>query len=53
MQDIDFLPLEYHRKHARRQSQSWRIVVVSAFVSLVAAAAFAQYQANRQDMDHV
>jgi len=47
MQDIDFLPAEYHQKYARRQSQPWRIVVVAGFVALMASAAFSQYQHRR------
>ena len=43
MHDIDFLPIEYRQKHARRQSQPWQIVVAAAIVGLVAAAAMAQH----------
>jgi Tfp pilus assembly protein PilN len=42
MPDIDFLPAEYRQKHARRRVQPWRVVVVAAFVGLVACAALAQ-----------
>jgi hypothetical protein len=42
MADIDFLPIEYRQKHARRQSQPWQIVVAAAIVGLVATAALAQ-----------
>lgn len=47
MQNIDFLPAEYHQKHARRQSQPWRIVVLAGFVALTASAAFSQFQHRR------
>ncbi|HUT09061.1 MAG TPA: hypothetical protein VMY42_01065 [Thermoguttaceae bacterium] len=47
MQDIDFLPAQYHRQHASRQSQPWRIVVVAAFVALLGGAIFAQYRLER------
>jgi Tfp pilus assembly protein PilN len=43
MQDIDFLPLEYRQQHQRRQVQPWRVVVVAAFVALLAGAALAQH----------
>jgi len=43
MQDIDFLPVEYRQKHARRQSTPWRIVVVVGFGVLVATAAIGQF----------
>jgi hypothetical protein len=46
--DIDFLPLEYHQQHARRQVQPWRIVVVSAFIVLLMAAALNQYRQRRR-----
>jgi len=47
MQNLDFLPAEYHQKYARRQSQPWRIVVVAGFVALMASAAFSQFQHRR------
>ena len=43
MHNIDFLPVEYRQKHARRQSQPWQVVVAVAMVGLVAAAAMAQH----------
>jgi hypothetical protein len=43
MHDIDFLPVEYRQKHARRQSQPWQAVVAIAIVSLVAAATLIQH----------
>lgn len=43
MHDIDFLPVEYRQKHARRQAQPWQVLVVIAMVSLIAAAAFVQH----------
>jgi hypothetical protein len=52
MQDIDFLPVEYRQKHARRQSQPWQIVVALAIVGLVAGAALAQqYRRHRVQND--
>jgi len=47
MQDIDFLPAQYHRQHASRQSQPWRIVVVAAFVALLGVAVFGQHRFER------
>ena len=43
MHDIDFLPIEYRQKHARRQSQPWQVLVAVAMVGLVAAAASVQH----------
>lgn len=43
MQNIDFLPVEYRQKHARRQSTPWRVVVVVGFAVLVVTAAVGQY----------
>ena len=52
MPEIDFLPIEYRQKHARRQSQPWQIVVAAAIVGLVAAAALAQqYRRHRVESD--
>lgn len=42
MNDIDFLPAEYRRQNLRRQSQPWRIVVIMAFVALLAGAGYSQ-----------
>jgi len=47
MQDIDFLPAQYHRQHASRQSQPWRIVVVAVFIALLGGAVFGQYRLKR------
>lgn len=38
MQDLDFLPVEYRQRHATRQSQPWRVVVVIGFLALLVAA---------------
>jgi Tfp pilus assembly protein PilN len=43
MHDLDFLPPQYHQQNARRQVKPWRIVVVTAFVLLLSAAAAAQW----------
>lgn len=43
MHDVDFLPIEYRQKHARRQSQPWQVLVAIAMVGLMAAAAFVQH----------
>ena len=48
MNDIDFLPDQCRQRHQRRQSQPWRIVVVAAFVALVASAAFSHPQHRKQ-----
>jgi len=45
---IDFLPAHYHRKHASKQSQPWRWVVVAAFVPLLAGASLAQWYQQKQ-----
>jgi hypothetical protein len=44
MHSVDFLPSQYQRSHARRRTKPWRVVVVSAFAALVAAAAVGQHQ---------
>ncbi len=44
MLNIDFLPEQYHRRRARRQSKPWLALVSVAFVCLVALAAGAQYR---------
>lgn len=44
MNDIDFLPLEYHQKSAERRQQPWRLVVAAAFLALLGAAALLDYQ---------
>ena len=44
MQDIDFLPRQYHEEHAQRKNQFWRLVVVALFAAMVASAAFSQYR---------
>jgi hypothetical protein len=54
MTNIDFLPIEYREKHARRQSQPWQLFVITAMVGLVAAAAFVQrYNRRRVENDLV
>jgi len=47
MREIEFLPIEYRQKHARRQSQPWQVVVAAAIVGLVGVAATVQYYARR------
>jgi hypothetical protein len=52
MHDIDFLPIEYRQKHARRQSQPWQVFVAVAIVGLVSMAALAQgYRRHRVESD--
>jgi hypothetical protein len=52
MHDIDFLPPAYHQQNAKRQVQPWRIVVVTLFLFLLAAANLAQYsQRSRAAQD--
>jgi hypothetical protein len=52
MDQIDFLPPQYHQQNAKRQVKPWRIVVVTAFMLLLAAAALAQYcQRSRAEGD--
>jgi hypothetical protein len=52
MHEIDFLPIEYRQKHARRQSQPWQVVVAMAIVGLVATAAIVQnYRRHRIEND--
>jgi hypothetical protein len=52
MNDIDFLPIEYHQKYARRQSRPWQIFVAIAIAGLVTAAALAQrYRQHRVESD--
>jgi hypothetical protein len=48
MVDIDFLPAQYRRRHAQRKAQPWRVVVVSVFVLLVAAASLGQHYCWRR-----
>ena len=43
VQDIDFLPAQCRRDHVRRRSQPWRLVVVTTFAVLLAAAAYSQH----------
>ena len=50
MHDIDFLPAEYRQRSLRRQSKPWQLIVVGAFVALVAAAAATQ-QARRRHLE--
>ncbi len=42
MRDIDFLPAQVSQSRSRRQTRPWRVIVVLAFVGLVAAADVAQ-----------
>jgi len=42
MQNIDFLPDQYRRKHMERQSQPWHIVVMGAFAALLVVAILTQ-----------
>jgi len=48
MQEIDFLPVQYRQKYARRQWQPWRVAVVAAFAVLLVAAVFSQRDRKRQ-----
>ena len=48
MQEIDFLPAEYRRQHARRQQQPWRVLVVLVFLGILGAASFAQSRLRRR-----
>jgi hypothetical protein len=48
MADIDFLPLEYHQQHARRQVKPWRVVVVVSAMLLLGVAIVTQYCQRRQ-----
>jgi len=47
LMQLDFLPAQYHRKHATRQSRPWRWVAVVAFALLLGMAGFAQYRQGR------
>ncbi len=52
MHDVDFLPIEYRQKHARRQSQPWQIFVALAILGLVSVAVVAQkYRRNALERD--
>ncbi len=42
MNDVDFLPLEYRKKHVQRQSQPWQAAASAAIIILVVAAALTQ-----------
>jgi Tfp pilus assembly protein PilN len=53
MQDIDFLPVEYRQKHARRQTQPWRVVVVVVFVGLLVTATLALQGSRRAAEKHL
>jgi len=48
MSSIDFLPTQYHQRHARRRAQPWRVVVMAAFVALLSGAAASQYMDKRR-----
>lgn len=53
MQDIDFLPDQYRRKHMRRRSQPWRVVVIALFVALLMTAVFAQHRRKQNAEDEL
>ncbi len=46
MHDIDFLPIEYHQEHAKRQWKLWRALVVAAFGVILIVAAISQYRSH-------
>lgn len=48
MHDIDFLPQEYRQKHARRHTNSMRVLVALGFFSVVALLAATQYRELRR-----
>jgi len=48
MQEIDFLPVQYRQKYARRQWRPWRVAVVTAFAVLLMAAVFGQRDRKRR-----
>ncbi|MEN6404966.1 MAG: hypothetical protein ABFC77_00690 [Thermoguttaceae bacterium] len=48
MQEIEFLPVEYREKHARRQSRPWQVVAAFVIVGLMAAAASVQYELRHE-----
>jgi hypothetical protein len=48
MRDLDFLPIEYHQRHARQQVQPWRIAVVVAFVALLAGGIYLQHRQKQR-----
>lgn len=48
MNDIDFLPLEYHQKSAERRQRPWRTVVVLGFAALVGAATMLDLQRRQR-----
>ncbi|MBN2477611.1 MAG: PilN domain-containing protein [Pirellulales bacterium] len=48
MYDVDFLPVQYRQKDARRRAQPWRLIAVAAFLALLAGAAFSQHLRKRQ-----
>jgi hypothetical protein len=43
MNDIDFLPMPYRRKNAYLQAKPWQIIVVSAFLALLAIVTISQH----------
>ena len=47
MNELDFLPIEYRRKYAERQSQPWQVVATVAIIALVAVAALVQNYRRR------
>lgn len=48
MNEIDFLPLEYHQKSAERRQRPWRTVVVLAFAALLGAATMVDLQRRQR-----
>ena len=42
MNEIDFLPLQYHHKHAYRHAKPWQIIVVISFLGLVVLVTISQ-----------
>lgn len=48
MNEIDFLPLEYHQKSADRRQRPWRTVVVLAFATLLGAATMLDFQRRQR-----
>jgi len=42
MNDIDFLPEEYHQQHAYRHAKPWQIIVITSFLGLVALVTISQ-----------
>ncbi|MBN2023930.1 MAG: hypothetical protein JW809_14195 [Pirellulales bacterium] len=51
MNDIDFLPADFRRRHAKRNTHLWRLGVVVAVGLLVSSTALAQHRRWRQAND--